>query len=416
MVAKANEAERGVIGCILLDGASFFKAVGVVRAEDFTLLSCRRIWGACYELYTHKKTIDLISIIDVLNEQGVLMDIGGVDFLVQLQNGVAIPTHITQYCEAVREASQKRRAVRVASNLQQNIDKRGVTEGVTYTVSDLLSVVRGGNCCESLRNIAEKYYKELEDLQTSYMYTGHDLLDHRTGGIKRGRFWVISAYSGTGKTMFAVQVARNILRQNKRVVFYSLEMSDVDIFERFKRVHELSGGNEEDMYDWDLRVVTNKRSWDDIYVDFLADESRPDLVILDFAQKVRIRGRTLYERMDNLADRVQDFTKNEKTAFLLLSQVSNEQAKSEFDGFANAKGGGEIFAASDVFIEIRADKKRELEEKTAHAMDKKNNNVGFTHELVHARKLILVKNRFGLEAIFDIDYMAEYGKGVYVGI
>lgn len=322
------------------------------------------------------------------------------ELLVEIENALPTQTSREYYTKLVKDQKILRDLHQKAQTIVSEVgEKTDAQEYLSSLISEF-SALAAKPKSRSIREIVQDFEAE-QERNTWGIQTGNAMLDTKTKGIEKGHFWILAAYSGSGKTMLALQMVRNALLQNKSVAFYSLEMRDTDIYERLKRIQTHDESNCEDILDWRISIITDKRSWSEIAID--AQLREPDLVVVDFAQIVSCSGKSEYERMQNLAHSIQNFTKKTNIPIFLLSQISNETAKND-TYLPNAKGGGDLFAACDVFIDIRRKFEKEQEQKKAQP--------GF-EDLVFRRHIYLSKNRFGPEGAECVAFDATYGKGLY---
>ncbi len=412
MKIELNEAERSVVGCVLLDGKSFTKVS--LKPTDFSDESLRSIWNVFTELFYGETPIDLTTVSEALNTKGKLEEVSP-EYLADLANYVPVSSHIEQYAAIVRENSSKRKITALCRKTMENVATEAELEKVlSETIRDFISIAQIKDVKpRSLKELSSLHQKEISSRNENaslYIGTGNDLIDEKTEGLLPSRFWILSGYSGSGKTTMALQMVRNFLRQNKRAIFYSLEMRGEDVVAVLERLRTFYKDNEKETQNWKLDIVTDKRSWFEISMDAQSYETKPDVILIDFAQIIGTQGRTEYERMQNLAHSIQKFCKQTDIPVILLSQISNDSARSS-DGLYNAKGGGDLFAACDVFISIDRNIQKEWELKQEIFECRRNGNS--ERKQILERKLVIAKNRFGAETRQNIEYDYSSGRGLY---
>jgi replicative DNA helicase len=219
--------------------------------------------------------------------------------------------------------------------------------------------------------LASEFFNKVESIST-----GYPSLDEITGGIGRGHLWMISGYTSVGKTMFLVSILHNLISNGNNCVFFSLEMTNKDIFGRI--VAKDSGVNIRNVIKdpnhrdaekvresiarvkyMPFKIFQNKRGLDDITLEISklqSSEGNIDCVFIDYAQLISTPLRTSeYDSMTRVAQKLQDFCKTTNIPIIILSQISNESAKSPDDKMISAKGGGSLPASADVAMEIFSD-------------------------------------------------------------
>jgi hypothetical protein len=215
---------------------------------------------------------------------------------------------------------------------------------------------------------------------------GYAKLDELADGL-RDHLWVIGAYTSAGKTFFSLNIVANLLKQGIPVAFYSLEMSKVDVYGRILGI--LSGVNSRKMIRGSLsteelekvkqakelvtksglRIHGAKEQYDDIVMSMGMEKltGKAEVFVIDYAQLVRSGDLRDYEALSRLSKGLQTFCRQKKAPVILLSQVSNEHAKSPESGIIGFKGAGEMAASADLAIEmIGTDDKETKERKIVH--------------------------------------------------
>ncbi len=387
------EAEQHVLGCALLDNQ-----LPPIKESYFQDVSCKLICRAMYNLHSKKIEIDMATVAHILNKRGSLEEIGGPEFLAEIQNDVPVTSHLNQYVKIVKDNKLKIDIEQLCTKTAKSINQtEDIQKLLSKTVTDFSSLGEPPKN-KTLIELRADLKKELSENPYG-LEIGNEKIDIATYGIKPGRFWILAAYSSGGKTMMAMQITRNIARQNKRVAFYSLEMKDVDVYERLDRIQRFNKQELDEIDTWPIDIITDKRDWLDVSID--AQRRKPDLVVLDFAQIVGMPFASEYEKMQMLARNIQDFCKDTNIPVLLLSQVSNESMK-ESQSLPNAKGGGDLFAACDVFIQLRWDFHKEKEDMANGKQE------GFEVDEFE-RNIYVAKSRFGMTTSFPIIFDRKWG-------
>src|SRR5450631_1356789 len=112
------EAERLVLGSILLDDSSFLEVASVLKAEDFSLEKHRRIFGRMGELYQRGERIDRISLANELMRQGQLESVDGLGYIVSLDDGLPKIVNLDGYVRIVQEKSQLRHIIYISERVR----------------------------------------------------------------------------------------------------------------------------------------------------------------------------------------------------------------------------------------------------------------------------------------------------------
>lgn len=217
-------------------------------------------------------------------------------------------------------------------------------------------------------------YSELENGNIMGMSTGIKSLDDVTLGLIPNHIWVCGAYYGYGKTYFAINMANTVLKQGKRVLFFSLEMTSSEIIQRLVSLN--TGLNliesvgrlgeekraqrekaEQEIYqairDKRLIIDDSCRDGNGLVGKMMTEEMKEhvDLVSIDYIQL--LAGDDQYESLRDLTKKLQGATKKMGTTTLILSQVNNDtQEKGNFSRVDGFKGAGDIGQIANVAIKI----------------------------------------------------------------
>lgn len=233
------EAERSVLGAILLDPSSLTFAVPILREEDFFPDTHRRIYHAMLELFQRSAEIDVLTLKEELDRVGAVEKVGGAAYLSALLDAVPDVANVEQYARIVKEKSTLRRLIQAGQRLMR--------EGLSHekTAEQLL-----GDATGEMFQIADDAIREvftpigkivrhnlelIEDARDrqgmlSGLATGFTELDRTTSGLQTTDLILLAARPAVGKTSLALNIAQHIsIREGRSVGFFSLEMSKEQI-------------------------------------------------------------------------------------------------------------------------------------------------------------------------------------------
>src|ERR1700680_2018623 len=114
------DAERFVLGSVLLNETAYLQVAGAISAEDFSLEKHRRIFSRMKDLYERGEKIDRVTVADELMKQGQLESVDGLTYLVSLDDGLPEIANIDSYLRIVKDKSTLRRLI---FNAQKVIDR-----------------------------------------------------------------------------------------------------------------------------------------------------------------------------------------------------------------------------------------------------------------------------------------------------
>jgi replicative DNA helicase len=237
---KSVVAEKSVLGSILLQPELLSEAQAILKAEDFSLDSHRRIFRGMAWLGDHGKPLDLVTLSDFLSKHKQLATIGGSEYLSGLLDGVPDRISVAHHAEIVLEKCKLRALVHTSISVQQK-----VTEGIASAneiigeVEDVLIRVlkRGGSKQESIFETGSKIVQRLwmarKEMRPCLGFSSSlPDLDELTGGVRDHEYVIIAARTGHGKSSLASQMAVANAQTGKKVGVYSFEMTKENLVER----------------------------------------------------------------------------------------------------------------------------------------------------------------------------------------
>src|SRR5215475_12084848 len=229
------EAERSILGAILLDNFAYNQAAEHLRTEDFSLDSHRRIYARMVDLAESSRPIDMITLIEELERHKDLQAIGDVAYVSSLVEGVPERPSIEHYVKIVRDKALLRGVISAASTaISRASDQSDSAEDVlsdTEAAIFQLSEKRIGRGFMGVQEIVRETFGSVDALlQRGQRITGlathYTDLDEMTSGLQKSDLVILAARPSMGKTAFAMNIAENAAINDSKVVgIFSLEMS-----------------------------------------------------------------------------------------------------------------------------------------------------------------------------------------------
>ncbi len=229
------EAERSILGAILLDNFSYNEAAEHLRPEDFSLDSHRRIYTRIMELMESSRPADFITLIEELRRSKELESIGDVGYISGLMDGVPDRPSIEHYIRIVRDKSLLRGLIHAANAaITRAADQSDPAEEILNDAEGAifqLSEKRIGRGFMGIQEIVKESFGSVDALlQRGQRITGlathYTDLDEMTSGFQKSDLIIIAARPSMGKTAFAMNIAENTAIEDQKVVgMFSLEMS-----------------------------------------------------------------------------------------------------------------------------------------------------------------------------------------------
>jgi replicative DNA helicase len=229
------EAERSILGAILLDNFSYNQAAEHLKPEDFSLDSHRRIYSRMMELAESSRAIDMITLVEELERHKELEAIGDVGYVSGLVDGVPDRPSIEHYIKIVRDKALLRGLIhasnaaiaRAAEQSDLAADILSDAEAAIFQLSEK----RIGRGFMGVQEIVKESFGSVDALlQRGQRITGlathYPDLDEMTSGLQRSDLIIIAARPSMGKTALAMNIAENAAIEDQKVVgMFSLEMS-----------------------------------------------------------------------------------------------------------------------------------------------------------------------------------------------
>ena len=229
------EAERSILGAILLDNLAYNEAAEHLKAEDFSLDSHRRIFTRMVDLSESSRPIDMITLVEELDRRKELEAIGDVGYISGLVDGVPDRPSIEHYIKIVRDKALLRGLIHAASAaIARASDQSDPAEEILNDAESAifqLSEKRIGRGFMGVQEIVKESFGSVDALlQRGQRITGlathYTDLDEMTSGFQRSDLIIIAARPSMGKTAFAMNIAENASIEDQKVVgMFSLEMS-----------------------------------------------------------------------------------------------------------------------------------------------------------------------------------------------
>ena len=236
------DAEKTILGAILLDNASHAEVAEVLKSDDFSLDSHRRIYLRMSELIDTGRAVDIVTLSNEMARFKEIEAVGGVAYLASLTEGLPRRPVIEDYIRIVKDKSLLRRlmgicSAAIARAADQSEDAIGVLDS---TESQLLEVSESGltQGLQPLDIIVRDSFGSIDNLykqarEVTGLATDFYEFDRMTSGLQKGELVIIAARPSMGKTALAINIAQNAAVHHQAVVaIFSLEMSKESLLRR----------------------------------------------------------------------------------------------------------------------------------------------------------------------------------------
>ncbi|MFN3326163.1 MAG: replicative DNA helicase [Bryobacteraceae bacterium] len=349
------DAERFVLGAILMDDSSYVSVAGTLEAEDFSLEKHRRIFLRMGELYARGERIDRVTLANELLRHGQLESCDGLAYLVSLDDGLPEIYSLDSYVRIVKDKSVLRRIIFSSQQLINKClmgedDPGQILAGAEETLLRL-GESRAKDTLSNPGRIIQEYEgginafldpsKRIKGISTGFLK-----LDEMTGGFHEGELIILAARPAMGKTAFALNIGQHVAtRHGATVAVFSLEMSKESLLTRMlcaaARVDQqkFRAGYLNQDERRRLHIAMSELVEAPLFIDDTAGVNLMDihsklrrlqaehglgLVIVDYLQLMSGRGRfeNRNAEVSSISRGLKLLSKDLKVPFLVLSQLS----------------------------------------------------------------------------------------------
>lgn len=237
------EAERGVLGSILIDKDGIIQVSGLLGPTDFYDNAHGLVYEAMLHLFAGNRPIDLLTVREHLDDRGKLDAVGGNSYLLELSNSIFTSSNIYQYAQIVKHKSVLRRLIKAGSDIlaygyDEETDLNILLEKgeqALFTVTQTFIQ----NKLVHIKDIVGLRYEEFAQIHDDPNYgkgnainTGFTGIDGKLGGLKPGDMVILAARPSMGKTALTLNFCLNVAEMGKNVAIFSLEMSKEQLTDR----------------------------------------------------------------------------------------------------------------------------------------------------------------------------------------
>jgi len=381
------EAEKSLLGCLMIDPESILKVVDFLTPKDFYNESHRKIYQAIVDLFSRRETIDILSVSNRLQEKKQFEEIGATAYLTSLVNAVPTASHIMEYARIVQQKRVLRDLISASYKIGEIAHKE--EEDVDVLLDEAEKTIFGiaqkslTQTFSPVKDSLEETFKRIEELSAQKgglrgIPTGFRALDNVLAGLQKSDLIILAARPSMGKSALSIDIARQVANNYKIPVgIFSLEMSRDQIIDRL-----ISSQADIDL--WKLR--TGRLTDDDferiqqamsvfsespIYIDDISSSNilqmramarrlQADkglgLLIIDYLQLMESRNSNLsmVQQVTENSKALKSLAKELNVPVLALSQLSRavEQRTPQIPRLADLRESGSLEQDADVVLFI----------------------------------------------------------------
>jgi replicative DNA helicase len=356
------DAERSILGAILLDNHALNTAIENVRPEDFFLDQHRRVYVQMIALGESQQAIDLVTLTEELHRHGELEAAGGAPYLSSLADGMPRVSNVEHYARIVKEKALLRNLIHTTHNIQQKAleGEDGADMILDSAESSIFALaedrIKAGLI--PVKDIVRDNFERLERIfregkSITGVSTGYAELDKLLSGLQNSELLILAARPSQGKTALALNLAENIaIRAGMPVAVFSLEMSKESLLQRLVAsvasidAHKFRTGhlNREDWRRMTeaLGTISSAPLWIDdagstsvLEIGAKARRLKRDkglsMLVVDYLQLITARGRfnSRQEEVASISRGLKGLAKELQIPVLVLSQLTRAPEREE---------------------------------------------------------------------------------------
>ena len=385
VMPHSPEAERSVIGAMILDQEAIGAAMELISGEDFYQKQFQVLFEAMTELYNEGKAVDLVTIQNRLKEKGAPPEISSLEYVGDLMNATPTSANVRSYAQIVADKAQLRRLIRVNEDItntcyagQEKVDV--IMEETERQVFQVLQR-RGGADFVPIREVVITALERIQAASRNKgsvtgLASGFTDLDYKTAGFQDSDLILIAARPSMGKTAFVLNIAQYMaFKKERTVAVFSLEMSKEQLMNRLLAMESkvdaqlLRNGNLSDT-DWEslldsANIIGNSKLIIDdtpgISVAELRTKCRKyklehdlDIVMIDYLQLMQGKGRSesRQQEISEISRSLKEIARELQIPVIALSQLSRavEQRPDHRPMLSDLRESGAIEQDADVVM------------------------------------------------------------------
>lgn len=245
-----NNAEKSVIGAMMLDRDAISEVTAVITKEDFYNTQYGLLFDAMYELYNEGKPVDEIVLGEKLREKGAPEEICALGFLGDILSSVQTSAFAKNHAQIVKDKSYLRKLIKLSDNLMANSynGSEPVEDIMSKAESDIFKLMQNRSGSKDFTPINKIVVNVVEDIEAATrnrgringLRTGFTDLDNMLTGLHGGELILVAARPSMGKTAFVLNIAHHVaVKDHIPVVLFSLEMGKEQLVSRLVAVDSM---------------------------------------------------------------------------------------------------------------------------------------------------------------------------------
>jgi replicative DNA helicase len=236
MIPNSVDTEKGLLGSILIDPEAYTMVSDIVQSSDFYRDAHRDIYGVIEYLVSRGEAADYLSIADELERTNKLDQVGGASYLTELITGVPTSGNAETYARSIEDMAVRRRMIHAAGNIAASAQHDTADDALAIAEEQVFAISqrRNRSSYSKISDVMSKCMTRLDEVSQNRtaivgVPSGFTVLDHLTKGFRRGALYIIAGRPGMGKTSAMLNMAYHAAKNDYKVGFFSLEMSEEEL-------------------------------------------------------------------------------------------------------------------------------------------------------------------------------------------
>lgn len=423
------DAEKAVLGAMLVDNDIVMEAVEKIRPEYFYMPDNKMIFEAMLELSMANEPVDIITVKNVLEKKNIFSKVGGIEYLTELSLSNAILSNISSYIDIIIEKFKLREIIKTGVKISElGYGQENPGQIIDLVEKEIFNLAKDESKEQYmvLKDIMVETFRELQELSTRDnsivgVPTGFIDLDYKLSGLKGSSLIILAARPGMGKSALAINVATQAaLKFNVPSLIFNMEMSKVELAKRILSSEAMVDNkniNTGKMSVDELERITvagGKLSEAPIYIDDTAGinimeirakarklklEKNIGLIVIDYLQLIEPMGKknaTREQEISEISRALKKLAMELNIPIIALSQLSRSAEKGDKGKrpmLSDLRESGAIEQDADMVLFIYRDDYYDKE------TEKKN-----------IAEIIVAKNRSGSVGTVELLWMGNFTK------
>lgn len=358
------EAERSVLGSIILGSDMLEQVIPFLKPEDFYRPAHRLIYAAILQLHERREAADFLTLADELERRNITLfpDKDNATYLSDMVEGVPTSDNAEDYGRIVERTSVHRSLIRISGEIA-NAAYRQEEDAVQRAEELIFQLGQGkrGNPISNHVEALQRYWDQLEALHEQNsngvltgVPTGYKVLNKLLGGFRSSKLYILAARPGDGKTALSLNFAYEAIKRGCQILFFSIEMDEGELMQRLTAIESkvdalhLRDATFEDPDEWGLVIegmarlqATPGKLWTDdtpandivaMRAKARAEQAKHglDMIIVDYLQLAKAGG--TYEHkaenrrleVERVSRELKEMARELKVPVLALAQLNRD--------------------------------------------------------------------------------------------